>query len=68
MDEEFDMRQSERKLGDVGEFLEKVGLEGELKSEGLKLDPSSEAARRSDVYRRSLARACLSELSHRRAA
>jgi len=58
---------------EVGVFLEKVGLEreGGQPSATSDLGPAerrSDAARASDVYRRALARACLSELRHRKAA
>ncbi len=56
---------------DVRTVLETVGLECEASLLDQPHDLNavqrqSEAARRSDVYRRSLARACLSELRHRK--
>ena len=56
---------------DVRTVLETVGLECEATLSDPQNDVNaikrqSEAARRSDVYRRSLARACLSELRHRK--
>jgi len=62
------MKDHDEALADARQFLETFGFEREQADNAAAPDVSSKAARRSDVYQRSLARAYLSELRSNRAA
>ena len=62
------MKNPDDTLAEAKQFLETFGFEPKRADEAAASDVASKAARRSDVYQRSLARAYLSELRSNRAA